>query len=45
MSSVGNRTPEMFLQRLILPVNGGKVGSAYETGFRSTVFKYYNGHA
>ena len=33
MSSVGNRSPEMFLQRLILLVNGGKVGSAYETGF------------
>ena len=33
MSYVVNPSPERFLHRLILPENGGKVGSAYETGF------------
>ena len=33
MFSVVNPSPERFLQRLILPINGGKVGSAYETRF------------
>ena len=33
MSYVVNSSPESFLQRLILPVNGSNVGSAYQTGF------------
>ena len=33
MSYVVNPSPESFLKRLILSVNGGKVGSAYQTRF------------
>ena len=33
MFHVVNHSPESFFQRLILSVNGGKVGSAYQTGF------------